>query len=196
VRVDNRLFPLFPPTLFFFSCVASALWAGQYTAPDIVIPIVTRYTIGGGEIVISGARFIEPVIAGVFAPKLSFVLVNKTNGPLKSIKLRFEVGGFCNGQPTQWSDELSTSADPEASRTVSDTIIPLVGEVDHCETVLIRATLLSADNFVVSQASEPDTLPVALRAIKAANDVALAEEEKRSRRIPRKRSRETLRSKG
>jgi hypothetical protein len=116
---------------------------------DITIPL------GEGSILIEGARFIRESLAGggSLVPELSFTVINQTSSPWKAVKLQFDMGGICNGEPRQWSRivviVLGWMSGTQWTKEYKETIIPLVGRVDGCRTEIIRARLLQADNSSV-----------------------------------------------
>jgi len=116
---------------------------------DITIPL------GEGSILIQGARFIRQSLAGggSLVPELSFTVINQTSSPWKAVKLQFDMGGICNGEPRRWSRivvlVLGWMSGTQWTKEYKETIIPLVGRVDECRTEIIRARLLQADNWSV-----------------------------------------------
>jgi hypothetical protein len=130
-----------------FLIVASLFGAAVYGSDDITIPLE------GGHIVIR-PHFIRVDQYGSYIPELSFRIQNQTSQPWKSIKLQFNIGGLCNGQPRQWSISALTSVGWSANESISngytDTSIPLMGEIDGCKTEIIKAALILAENAKVS----------------------------------------------
>jgi hypothetical protein len=112
-------------------------------ADDIIIPLE------GGSIVVQ-PQFIRVNEHGYYVPELSFRILNQTQYPWRAIKLRFDIGGLCRGEPRQWQIPAVTSVGWSESGPISneykDTVIPLVGKVDGCTTEIIKTALLMAEN--------------------------------------------------
>jgi hypothetical protein len=79
-----------------------ALFAAVLYGDDITIPL------DGGSILIQGARFIRESVAGdgSLVPESSFMVVNQTSSSWRVLKLQFDVGGICNGEPRRWSHSV------------------------------------------------------------------------------------------
>jgi len=75
---------------------------------------------------------------------------NQTSSSWRTLKLQFDIGGFCNGEPRQWTIPVSTSLgwteDHQLVKEYTDTVISLVGKVDGCKREIIRASLRLAEN--------------------------------------------------
>jgi hypothetical protein len=150
---------------------------------DITIPIE------GGNIVIR-PQFIRVNQYNSYIPELSFQLKNETSYPWNTIKLQFEIGGFCNGEPRTWSIPAVTSLgyldDHPIVKSYVDTVIPLVGKVDGCRAEVITAHLVLAENSkfkIGGLTGEKVDLERQLQELKAKRDVeaaAQAEEERRA----------------
>jgi hypothetical protein len=80
----------------------AVLFATVVYCEDITIPL------DDGSIVIR-AKFIRSgIVKKSFAPYLSYLITNQTSSSWKSIMLRFDMGGFCNGVVRQWSVSIVT----------------------------------------------------------------------------------------
>jgi len=123
--------------------LAGVFGALIYGAEDITIALED------GSIVIR-PQFIRVNDYGSYVPELSFRIRNQTRYPWRTIKLQFEVGGLCNGEPRQWSIPAVTSLGWKDTGPISkdykDIVISLVGKVDGCRTEIIKASLLLAEN--------------------------------------------------
>ena len=75
---------------------------------------------------------------------------NQTSSSWRTLKLQFDIGGLCNGEPRQWTIPVSTSLgwteDHQLVKEYTDTVISLVGKVDGCKTEIITASLRLAEN--------------------------------------------------
>jgi hypothetical protein len=133
-------------TLLGFVTLASLSVAAPYGDSDIIVPL------DEGRVVIQNPRFIRENISkgGPLVPELAFTLVNETSSSWSSIKLQFDMGGLCNGQPRQWAQSVAMSLgwmqDRPIVREFKDTVIPLLGQVDGCRTEVIKARLVSAQS--------------------------------------------------
>src|ERR1017187_1658512 len=132
--------------LTLLALVALAFGQTPDTSPilgeDINLPLAD------GFIVVLNARFIH-VNYGIYAPTLTMKLANRTSIAWESLKLQFDVGGWCNGEHRHWVLPVSTSLDsPPFVKEYSDSVIALVGKVDGCRTEVIRAKLISAEYFI------------------------------------------------
>jgi hypothetical protein len=107
-------------------------------ADDITIPV------GQGNIVI------RPAFLRGNVPELSLKIKNQTAYSWRTLKLRFDIGCFCNGEPRRWTVPVTTSLgwaeDHPVVKEYVDTVIPLVGKVDGCDTEIITAKLVFAEN--------------------------------------------------
>src|ERR1035441_6357020 len=134
------------------------------------------------------AQFIRVNKFGDYVPELSFGLTNETSSPWRTIRLQFDIGGICNGEPRQWSIPavvgIGYMPDRPMMKTYADTIIRLVGTVDGCKTEIIKASLVSAENSKVrinGVTGERVDLEKQLQELKAKRDAgkAIQAEEKR-----------------
>jgi hypothetical protein len=126
---------------------------GQDLYHDVAVPV------GDGNILVH-ARFIREGDYG-FVPELAYTLTNRTSLPWESLKLEFDIGGLCNGKPTQWAFSVGTSLGWIESHEVVKESVPsipllsLVGKVENCYTEIIRVRLILAASF-----KSGDRLPV------------------------------------
>jgi hypothetical protein len=129
-----------------------------------------------------------------YQPKLEMRVINHTASAWKSLKLRIDVGYLCDGQPKQYSMQVSThvgwSGDQAVSQEYSDIVFPLMGKVDKCETQIIRASLLSADSLEGAHIELPANPPIQLLAELAGIQQKLAAEEQKKKRDKEERARE------
>jgi len=120
-----------------------AMFAALLYGDDITIPLE------GGNIVIQ-PEFIRVNEVGIFVPELSFRLKNGTPYPWNTIKLKFDIGGLCKGEPRQWTVPAVTSLGwaegHQLVKEYTDTVISLIGEVDGCKAEIIKASLVFAEN--------------------------------------------------
>ena len=134
------------------------------------------------------AQFIRVNKYGDYVPELSFGITNETSSPWRSIQLRFDIGGICNGETRQWSVPavigIGHSPDRPMMKTYADTVISLVGKVDGCTTEIIRASLVAAENSTVrinGQTGERVDVELELQQIKAKREAEAAAEAERQR---------------
>jgi len=122
----------------------ATLFVSVLYADDITLPL------DDGTIVI-GAQFIRVNQYGTLIPELALKITNKTSSPWRTLKLEFDVGGTCKGEPRQWMLPVSTSLGWLEGHVVVkdyvDTSIPLMGKVDGCITEIIKARLILAENM-------------------------------------------------
>jgi hypothetical protein len=129
--------------------IVAAAFAAVMYGDDITVPL------DDGSILIQGARFIRESLArdGSLVPELSFTVVNQTSSPWNVVKLQFDMGGLCNGEPRQWSNSVTLGLGWMEGRRLTkeykETIIPLTGKVNGCRTEIIKASLLLAQNMKV-----------------------------------------------
>jgi hypothetical protein len=113
-------------------------------ADDLTLPL------DDGNVVIR-ARFIRLNEYGTSVPELAFKLTDQTSSSWRTLKLEFDIGGLCSGEPRQWNLPVTTSLGwlegHEVVKEYSDTIIPLVGKVDGCSTEIIKARIILAENL-------------------------------------------------
>lgn len=118
----------------------AAILCGQ---DDITIPL------DDGNILVR-AQFIRVSETGHYVPELAFTIKNQTSSWWRTIKLQFDIGGLCNGEPRQWTlvatTSLGWSEDRQVVNDYKDLIYPLFGEVEGCKTGIIKAQLLVAEN--------------------------------------------------
>lgn len=130
---------------------------------------------------------------GQYQPKLEMRIVNHTASAWKSLKLRIDAGYVCEGEPKQYSMQVSThvgwAADQAVSQDFADLVIPLVGKVDKCETKIIRASLISADSLSGLHIEQPDGLPVEMTGDLTALQQKLATEAQKRQRDEEARAR-------
>lgn len=123
--------------------ILCALIGATLYAEDITLPL------DDGNIQIR-AEFIRQNQFGSFIPELSLKLRNQTSSLWRTVKLQFDIGGLCNGEPRQWTvpvvTSLGWSEDHPLFKEYTDTVISLVGKVDGCKTEIIKARLLLAEN--------------------------------------------------
>src|ERR1017187_5210627 len=167
-----RLIPLVP--------ILASLMLAQ-SSPTITVPLED------GKLGIV-AQFIRVNKYGDYVPELSFGITNETSSPWRSIQLRFDIGGICNGKPRQWSIPavigIGHSPDRPMMKTYADTVISLVGKVDGCTTEIIRASLVAAENSKVrinGQTGERVDVELELQQIKAKRQAEAAAEAERQR---------------
>ena len=116
---------------------------GLLYGEDITLPL------DDGSIAIR-AQFIRPSGFGSDVPELSIEIKNHTSSSWRTLKLRFDIGGLCKGEPRQWTVPVTTSLgraeDHPMVKEYVDTVIPLVGTVDGCKTEIIKASLVLAES--------------------------------------------------
>jgi hypothetical protein len=119
---------------------------------------------------------------------LSFKIKNQTRYPWRTIKLQFDIGGFCNGEPRHWTvpaiSSLGWTEDHPIVNDYADTVIPLVGKVDGCVTEIITAKLVLAANekfHIDGTTGETVDLERQLREIKAKREADAAVEAEQER---------------
>lgn len=160
--------------------LAAALTAAMY-GDDITLPL------DDGNILIR-ARFIHYEF-NVYVPELALSITNQTSSPWATLKLQFDIGGFCDGEPRQWTLPVVTSLgwakDHQLVKESTDYVIPLVGKVDHCKTEIIRARLILAEDSktrIDGVTGEPLDLKKELLEIKAKREVEAAAQAEQERR--------------
>jgi hypothetical protein len=121
----------------------TALFGAAMYGEDITIPL------DDGNIVIR-AQFIRSNGYGSDVPELVANIKNQTSSPWRTLKLRFDIGGLCNGEPRQWTLPVDTSLGWSGElpfvREYTDTVISLVGKVDGCKTEIVKVSLILAEN--------------------------------------------------
>lgn len=122
--------------------IAVAVFGSVLLGEDITVPL------DDGNLLIH-AHFIQRNEFDAYIPELTFQVENQTSSSWRTIRLRFDIGGLCNGEPRQWTRPVVISlgwlADQQVVKDFSDWIVPLVGKVDGCTTEIIKASLLSAE---------------------------------------------------
>jgi len=159
------------------SLISPVLFAAMlHGADDITIPVQE------GNIVI------RPQFLRGNVPELSFKIKNETPYPWRTLKFQFDIGGFCNGEPRQWTVPATTSLgwaeDHPVIREYTDTVIPLVGKVDGCQTEIIKAKLILAENQrfrIDGVTGETVNLEAQLREIKVQRDAEAAAQAEQDR---------------
>ena len=112
---------------------------------DITLPL------NDGTILIS-AQFIRPneYQQGSDWPELTLTIKNQTSYPWQTLKVQFDIGGLCNGEPRQWTvpvlTSLGWSGDHPFVKEYKDVVFSLVGKVDGCKSEIIKAKLILAEN--------------------------------------------------
>jgi hypothetical protein len=123
--------------------IVAALFGAVMYGDDITLPL------DDGSILIR-VQFIRVNQYGSYVPELAFKLKNQTSSLWRTLRLQFDIGGLCDGEPRQWTLPVDTSlgwdADHQLVKEYTDTVISLVGKVDGCKTEIIKASLLLAEN--------------------------------------------------
>lgn len=130
-------------------CVRYVILAAAFTTvmhgDDITIPL------DGGSIVVENPQFIRKAGSGRNVAGLTFTLTNHTSSAWMSINLQFNITYVCSGEAHQRSEAvkvgLGWTKDAPIRKEYHDLVIPLMGEVDACETESIKATLISATSL-------------------------------------------------
>jgi uncharacterized membrane protein len=108
--------------------------------------------IDDGNIVIR-AQFIRDDGSGSYFPELALKLTNQTSASWRTLKLQFDIGALCNGEPRQWTIPVFTSlgfvGDHELVKEYTEVVISLVGKVDGCKTEIIKTSLIFADGIAM-----------------------------------------------
>jgi flagellar biosynthesis GTPase FlhF len=165
--------------------IVAVLFGAVVFGDDITLPL------DDGTVLISHARFIRN---GQYTdskiPELFFVMENRTSSPWRTLKLQFDIGGLCNGEPRQWTLPVVTSLgwakELPVSKEYTDTVFSLVGKVDGCKTEIIKASLVLAENpktEINGLTGERVDLEKQLQELKAKQDAeaaAQAEEERQA----------------
>lgn len=160
--------------------VVASFFTPVLIAEDLSVPL------DNGHIGIQ-AQFIR-VTYGSSIPELTVKLKNQTSSPWRTIKLEFDIGGLCNGEPRQWTIPVSTSLgwspDFELVKDYVDVSIPLMGKVDGCKTEIIKARLLLAENSNIrinGETGERVDLAAQLREIEEKQKATQAAKEEQDR---------------
>jgi flagellar biosynthesis GTPase FlhF len=165
--------------------IVAALFGAIVYGDDITLPL------DDGSILISRATFIrDSQYTDSKIPELLFLIANHTSSPWRTLKLQFDIGGLCNGEPRQWTLPVVTSLGWAKEFTVSkeykDTVFSLVGKVDGCKAEIIKASLVLAENSktrINGLTGERVNLEKQLQELKAkqnAEAAAQAEEERQA----------------
>ena len=159
----------------------AALFSSIVYADDITLPL------DDGSIAIH-AQFIRITPYGNFVPELALKIKNQTSSPWRILKLQFDIGGLCNGEPRVWNLSVNTSLgwldSQQVVKDYVDTSIPLVGTIDECTTEVIKGRLILAESFktrINGVTGEKVDLAAQLREIedkRQADAAAKAEEER------------------
>jgi hypothetical protein len=112
---------------------------------DVTIPLEN------GSVVIRDARFWgsdKPYHSTDKQLLLSFVLENRTSFSLNNVDLEFKMGGFCNGEPREWSyvshGGYVTSGSSPTRRQFQEAVGPLPGKNMECNAEIIKVRLVFA----------------------------------------------------
>jgi hypothetical protein len=170
--------------------IVAALFGVVAYGEDITLPL------DDGSLVIR-AQFIRHDRDGPYVPELTLKLMNQTSSPWRTLKLRFEIGGLCKGEPRQWTlpvvTSLGWSEDHPLVKEYSDTVLSLIGNVDGCKTEIINASLILAENSktrIDGVSGERIDLEKQLSELKAKREFeagAEAEEERKAAEVQAKR---------
>jgi hypothetical protein len=148
-------------------------------AEDIAVPL------DGGDILIH-ADFNSKIVRAPFL-KVPYNLINQTSSWWRSIKLQFEIGGLCHGEPRQWSPDAVRVAPVGFSKSFQANeqgmfYVNLSGEdqADGCSLDIIDAALILAENETSSIKGPGSRVDLGNRllAIKAQRDAEAAEQAK------------------
>ena len=175
------------------SLVLAALAAALY-GDEIIVPI------DGGSLVV-GADFhpTTELAYKILYPDsqvydLAFTVKNRTPLRWRTVQLRFDIGGLCEGRPKQWSIPIrvdglapyseewhlvekgtqSVSSSPKHIELGGKAVIPIAEDPSGCSVEIVKAALLWAEHDWVSipgTDTEPEDLSPELRAIQAARDL-------------------------
>ena len=115
-------------------CVHYVILAAAFTA--VTYGDAITLPLDGGDVLIS-AQFIRVNEYGSYVPELILKLENQTSAPWRTLKVQFDIGGLCNGEPRHWTLPISTSLgwaeDRPFVKEQTDYVVPLVGKVDGCK---------------------------------------------------------------
>ena len=95
--MSEKAVPRFKVSVRHLMLAAMSAMVVVYAADDITIPLE------GGNLVIRPQFIRVNGLARSYVPELSFKIKNETPMPWNTLKLQFDIGGFCNGEPRQWS---------------------------------------------------------------------------------------------
>lgn len=117
-------------------------------ADEITIPLE------GGSIVLRDMDLIQRGIVGQHLfPELQFTVINQTSDRWDKLILNFTIKGSCNGEPREWSENVSLSLDWMASGPLpshrSQLLYSLQDKMDGCLADNFAAKLLLAQNSKV-----------------------------------------------
>jgi uncharacterized tellurite resistance protein B-like protein len=114
-------------------------------------------SLDGGSIIAENPQFIRKDGSGRNVAGLKFTLTNHTGSAWMSLDLQFDITYVCSGEVHQRSETVKTglgwTKDSPMKREYQGIVIPLIGEVDACETESIKASLISArklDNSLIA----------------------------------------------
>jgi hypothetical protein len=169
----------------------AALFGAAMYGEDITIPL------DDGRLVIRDAQFIRVNNFRDYVPELSFRMTNETSSPWRTVKLRFNVDGTCNGEPHRWSFSaevgIAYMASPPVMESYFNTIDPLVGKVDGCKAETIKASLVTAEspkvriNGVTGERVELEEELRQITAKRDAEEAVRAEEQRKAAAVQAKK---------
>ncbi len=181
-------------------CVVAALIALALQGADISLPLED------GNIVLRNAQLFErpkSFPSTIRELILSYVIENHISNTLDGIDLEFKVGGFCNGEPRQWSYSVhegylpvttygKAHADLITLLSVSESVPGAVErEEKTCEGAIIKARIVRASTCAAilcasdqerrfeAWPSEHLEVEAELKAIQAERAKALADEQRK-----------------
>lgn len=180
--------------------ILAALFGAAIYGDDITVPI------GDGNVLIRDAKFIQVFKSGDPMANLSITLINQTSSSWDTLKMQLDVGGFCNGEPRQWTILINTSLGWDANRQVLNRktyedeigtwgisrLIAGSPNVKGCKTAeLFRFSLLLAENSKTHIELPPVKvdLTTQLQELKVKQEAAAAE------RLAKREAEDALRAK-
>lgn len=114
-------------------------------AAEITIPL------GDGSIVVENPQFIRAGASGAKVAGLTFTLANHTSSAWMMIDLNFRIRYVCGGEARERVESvrlgLGWTKETPIKREYHEHAIPLMGEVENCETKNIEAALVSATDL-------------------------------------------------
>src|ERR1039458_7829332 len=131
------------------ACARYLLFAAAFATvmygDDITIPL------DNGSIVVENPQFIRKGGSGSNVAGLTFTLTNNTSRAWMSIDLLFNIRYVCSGEAHQRSQAvklgLGWTKDVPIKREYHDLVIPLMGQVDSCDTESVKVNLISATSL-------------------------------------------------
>jgi hypothetical protein len=130
-------------TIMRFLLLAAVVSVMARAQQDVTVPL------DDGTLLVR-VQFIRVDQYGSYIPELALKITNQTSSPWVTLKLQFNIGGLCNGEPRQWTLPVATSLgwmeDRHLVKEYTDYVIPLVGKVDRCKAEVVTARLLVAEN--------------------------------------------------